>query len=211
MPQTIPKLQLIYVKRIPPSQKSIFHLGKYIQAFPKKKEEIVEKTLPLFALPKSEGDRLLINWWQPPFTPTRKGQKRQPPHSHSVLILAEKKFKLIDDERGYSDRYMVSNYDDPTTSENLTRALSYILPAIVSNSDKNSFLIQQGSTKTSGKMYELEQKHPELYQIVSGIREQLESLPTLAEWYPQHIKNKKNEAIAKYNAKSPKRQLPLIP
>ena len=60
-------------------------------------------------------------------------------------------------------------------------------------------------------MYELEQKHPELYQIVSGIREQLESLPTLAEWYPQHIKNKKNKAIEEYNAKSPKRQLPLIP
>ncbi len=204
MPQTIPKLQLISVQYIRQNDLATSHLTTFLSAFPDRVDDVRKIITPLMNLCQEEGDQVRISNWRP-----SKPAINQPPHAH--LLVSEKGRVYTDDNEIFYDGTRKTKEILPKGgTSDLIEGIDWLSLSLDPKSVKDSFFIIQNSIKTRGKMYELPTKHPELYGILSGIRKQLESLPTLEQWYPEYVKREKNKAIEEHNAKS-KRKLPLIP
>ncbi|MFN9691396.1 MAG: hypothetical protein ACK551_04775 [Vampirovibrionales bacterium] len=167
------------------------HLHLYLMALPAEGKRLGELIRPLFELLENEEDRITINHWQPPFFHGNGEQRRRiaPPHVHVIEFLPEDRFNVIDRDRM---GFWKQEFSNPETSVALPKALDWIFDALLS-SDKDSFLIQQGSTKTTGRLNALAEKHPELSRILNTLFENLNGLPKGREWYPQYFRRERQK------------------
>jgi hypothetical protein len=205
MPLKLPRQHLIYVKDIPKNERAISHLGRLLFAFPEEETKIREIIKPLVELPEKKGDLVVINHWQAGYKPWNRSA-----HLHSLVFKKSKQYTRDDETKiTLNGTNKIKDISPNGRTSDFREGMNWLSLSLLPTSTNDSFLIEQDSQKTFGKMSELEQKHPVLYGVLSGIREQLESLPTLAEWYPKYVQRKTNEVIEKHNAKS-KRKLPFV-
>ena len=196
MPRVSPRILLISPPK--PQERAASHLNAYLRAFPERKPELVNLVSPLFRLLGDKGDELRINHWQPAEYAKKKGKLTQivTPHTHSLLILPQGRFSLIDREPlGIETRHLCEN-EDITTSKWFSRALTWFYSAYRSRQN-DSFWFKEGSTKTGGRLYELQKKHPELFSVVDRIFQALGDLPTGKVWYPEYARREREKASAK--------------
>jgi hypothetical protein len=171
-------------------------LYAYLRAFPAERERLVALTGPLFEFLNKDGDQLLINQWQPPLFIGNGKKKRRiaPPHVHTVEILPKNRFNVID--RDSTLGFRKDEYSNPETSGNgFAEALEWIFEAF-SSSDKDSFWIKQGDTKTGGRLSKLQKKHPKLFEILNTLYQTLNDLPPGRLWYPEYASREREKASA---------------
>jgi hypothetical protein len=129
------------------------------------------------------------------FSGNRKRKRRiAPPHVHTVEILPKNRFNVID--RDSILGFRKDEYSNPETSGNgFAEALEWIFEAF-SSSDKDSFWIKQGDTKTGGRLSKLQKKHPKLFEILNTLYQTLNDFPPGLEWYPEYARREREKASA---------------
>ena len=118
-----------------------------------------------------------------------------PAHVHSVLILPGNRFSLIDREPPSIGTIHLCQDENPLDSSFFPRELRCIFD-VLKYGNNHSFLIQQGSTKTSGRLSALPEKHPELSAILNTLFGHLNSLPIGKRWYAEYQRLAREQASA---------------
>ncbi|MFN9691395.1 MAG: hypothetical protein ACK551_04770 [Vampirovibrionales bacterium] len=195
MPRVYPRI--LPISKPNPQEPAACHLYAYLRAFPERKPALVDLVSPLFRLPGDEGDRLEINHWQRPEYAKRKRKliKTVPSHAHSLLILPQGKFSLIDREVPGIGTYHLCKNEDITTSEWFSRAVQWFYSAYRSRK-KDSFWFKEGDRKTGDKLSNLQKKHPELFNVLEGVYQALNKLPPGRLWYPEYASREREKASA---------------
>ena len=182
-----------------PQERAASHLDAYLRAFPERQPDLVNLVSPLFEL-LEDGDELRINHWQRPEYAKKKKKhtkKIVSPHTHSLLILPQGRFSLIDREPpGIETRHLCEN-EDITTSKWFSRALTWFYSACRSRQN-DSFWFKQGSTKTGDKLSNLQKKHPLLFSVLDPFFQALNDLPPGRVWYPEYeIREREKKLLQK--------------
>ena len=194
MPRVFPRILPISPPK--PLERAACHLDAYLRAFPERKPELVDLVSPLFRH-FGEGDELHINHWQRPEYAKRKRKliKIVPSHAHSLLILPQGRFSLIDREVPGIGTYHLCENEDITTSEWFSRAVQWFYSAYRSRK-KDSFWFKEGERKTGDKLSNLQKKHPELFIVLECVYKALNDLPPGRLWYPEYASREREKASA---------------